>query len=74
MRFCNLGCLAQIMRLQKEERGDGPCIRRGDGGGLRTAMGAFRCENMRIELVAGGVLNPGPLGRFFGSALFVDVG
>jgi hypothetical protein len=71
--LCNLGGIVQIVRLQKEECGDGPRLGRGDGGDLWTAIRAFGRENMGIELVASAVLTPGPHNRFLGAALLVGV-
>jgi hypothetical protein len=74
VRLCNLGNLAQIVRLQKEECSDGPRIGWRGGGALRPAMRAFWRQSAGIQLVAGAGLRSRPLGCFLGAALLVGVG
>jgi hypothetical protein len=74
MRLSHLGRIIQIVRLEKEKRGDGPRIGWSGGGVLRSGMGAFRFENTGIELVAGLVLTPSPNDRFLGAMLLIGIG
>jgi hypothetical protein len=59
--FCDLGGLIQIVRLKKEEGGDGPLIACGRSGALLAALCAFWRKNTRVKLVAGGVRTLRPL-------------
>jgi len=74
VRLCNLGGLAEIARLQKQECGDGPGIILGACGDLRPTSRAFRRKNMGNELVASSILLTSPKGRLFVAAMLIGVG